>query len=346
VSDFIPAIFALRGLIFALVLASCLFAGDLKSMAWDAAGHEVIDAMAEARLNPKAREAVNAMAQAISTPARNYNAITIGCWMDDLRKKDIALPDHGRFFTWHYIDIGIEPGDPVPSFLPGNDNEFQGNAVQGLKRAMVVLQGGTDPYVRTKAMACAMVMHLVSDIHQPLHAATHYFHTSGGWLHHDAGGNKEYVVNGPPGDSRFNLHNFWDSAWRASFDDATGCVLVDDRFAKDGPQDPQAVQEVAQALALTPPVSGDLRPNFDGWARESNRLARDFAYAKITATADKKYCRLSSAYVAGANALARERLVLAAWRLAELLNETLGAEGPITPPAPFPAGPPGAPPPN
>jgi hypothetical protein len=336
----------MRGLTFALILVIVPSANESRCVAWDAAGHEVIATMADARLNPKARQAVSDLAQALSTPNQHYDAVSIACWMDDLRNKNIALPDHGHFFTWHYIDLGIEAGDPVPSFVPGNDNEFQGNAVQGLKRAMVVLEGGTDPYVKTKAMACAMVMHLVGDIHQPLHAATHYFYTSGGWLHHDAGGNKEYVVNGPAGDARFNLHNFWDSAWRANFDDATGRVSLDERYQEEGLPDSAAVQEIAQTLAQTPPTNADLRPDFDAWARESNQLARDFAYREITATESKKYCRLSSAYVSRANALARERLVLAAWRLAELLNETLGAATPISPPASFPAGPAGTPPPD
>ena len=328
-----------------LLLALLLWAQLSRSIAWDAPGHEVISLIAENRLNPKARQAVDDLAQALSSPARHYDAVTMACWMDDLRNNAIALPDHGRFFTWHYIDIGIEPGDPTPSFVPGNDNEFQGNAVQGLKRALVVLQGGTDPYVKTKAAACAMVMHLVGDIHQPLHAATHYYYTPGGWLHHDAGGNKEYVVNGPPEDVHFNLHRFWDSAWRASFDDATGRVVIDERFGEYGQRDPdpEAVQEAAQAMAQPPPANVNLQTDFDAWARESNRVARDFAYREITATENKQYCRLSSAYVARAGALARERLVVAAWRLANLLNEMLGTESPTAPPPSYPAGPPGTP---
>jgi hypothetical protein len=46
-------------------------------------------------------------------------------------------------------------------------------------------------------------------------------------------------------------------------------------------------------------------------------------------------------YVSRANALARQRLVLAAWRLALLLNNTLGSDAPIHPPPPYPAGPQG-----
>ena len=296
------------------------------AMAWDAAGHELIATMAYGRLNPKAQKAVTDLAREIQTPGQPYDAVTVACWMDDLRKNDPGLPYHGLFLSWHFIDLGIEAGDPEPSWEPGDDNETHGNVVQALKRALVVLKGGIDPYVKTKAMACAMVMHLVGDIHQPLHAATHYFMSSG-VLHHDAGGNKEEVVNGPLDDPKFNLHAFWDSAWRASFDDASGHVVLDERYQDRGMHDPKAVQALAETLMKQDlPPNTDLEIHIDSWARESNQLARDFVYREITATESRKYCRLSSGYVAKANAIARQRMVLAAYRLATLLNETLGAD--------------------
>jgi S1/P1 Nuclease len=307
--------------------------------AWDMEGHELIATMAYDRLNPKAQKAVTALAHEMENPDQAYDAISLACWMDDLRK-NTAIPYHGMFLSWHYIDIGLDPGDPQPSLDPGDDNELHGNVVQALKRATVVLKGGTDPYIPTKAMACAMVMHLVGDIHQPLHCATKYF-ISGGTLHNDLGGNKEEVLNGPPDDTKFNLHAFWDSAWRASFDDASGCVVLDPQYQERGLHDPQMVRALAETLAKEPPLLGtDLEPHFDLWARESNDLARDFVYRELTATESKKYCRLSSVYVSRANLLARQRLVLAAWRLATLLNETLGAARPIQPlsPALLPSG--------
>jgi hypothetical protein len=313
-----------------------------RAVGWDAAGHELIATMACDQLNPKALKAVNELAREMQKPEQAYDAVSLACWMDDLRK-NTTMPYHGKFLAWHFIDIGIDPGDPPVSFEPGGDNDVQGNVVEALKRAMVVLQGGADPYVKTKAMACAMVMHLVGDIHQPLHCATKYF-ISGGQLRQDAGGNKEEVLNGPAGDEKFNLHAFWDSAYRASFDEASGDVALDPRFEEQGLHDPQKVRALASALEQEPPALGaDLETNFNAWARESNGIARDFVYPGMTATDNKKYCRLSSGYVAKANALARQRLVLAAWRLAALLNHTLGAEVPVKPPPSYPAGPPSQP---
>jgi hypothetical protein len=308
----------------------------IPAVAWDAGGHELIATMAWDQLNAKARKAVADLAREMQNPEQAYDAITLACWMDDL-KKNTAMPYHGMFLGWHYIDLGIDSGDPQPSFEPGDDNDVHGNVVQALKRAVVVLQGGTDPYIKTKAMACAMVMHLVGDIHQPLHCATKYF-ISGGQLHSDAGGNKEEVLNGPPGDAKFNLHAFWDSAYRASFDEASGCVVLDETPDPFG----RYVRALKNGRILVP-TPLELKPDFDAWARESNAIARDFVYRELTATESKKYCRLSSEYVAKARQIARARLVLAAARLATLLNNTLGSDAPIPPPPPYPAGPPSQP---
>jgi hypothetical protein len=309
------------------------------AIAWDNGGHELIATMAYARLNPKARQAVTELAREMVNPDQAYDAITLACWMDDI-KKNSAMPDYDKFLSWHYIDIGLDPGDPPQNFEPGDDNEVHGNVVQALKRAIVVLKGGTDPYIKSKAMACAMVMHLVGDIHQPLHCATKYF-ISGGKLHQDLGGNREEVLNGPPDDAKFNLHAFWDSAWRASFDEASGCVVLDPRYQDAGIHHPEDVRSLAADLGqqIRFPMA-DLNTNIDQWARESNGIARDFVYPELTATDNKKDCHLSSIYVSRANTLARQRLVLAAWRLATLLNDTLGADTPLAVPPSYPAGPP------
>ena len=90
--------------------------------------------------------------------------------------------------------------------------------------------------------------------------------------------------------------------------------------------EPQNVWSLAETLAQQPPSADvDLEMHIDQWARESNSIAREFVYRELTGTESGKYCRLSSVYVSKANTLTRQRLVLAAWRLAALLNNTLGA---------------------
>jgi hypothetical protein len=308
------------------------------AQAWDSGGHEIVATIAYAHLNPKARAAVDRLAPQVSRPAHPYDAITLACWMDDIRH-DQTLADYGKFKSWHYIDIPIDSRDPTPSFEPGNDNDVRGNAIEALKRARVVLEGGADPYVTSRPMALALLEHLVGDIHQPLHCATKYFF-SHGQLRDDKGGNDEFVLNGPPGEDKFNLHAFWDSAWRASFDEATGNILLDARFNQRDWLDPATVRDLAISLDHAAPPAENLAPGFDAWARESNALARDIVYPGITTTDNQKHCRLGRAYVARARDLARRHLLLAGLRLATLLNATLGADPPPPVPPSFPPGPP------
>jgi hypothetical protein len=322
-------LFICSALVFALPFVAC---------AWDEPAHEIVATIALDRMNPKARAAVAECAREISSPGHAYDSVSIACWMDDIRR-DSEMPFHGKFLSWHYIDIGIDPSDPVQSLEPGDDNDIHGNIVQALKRAMVVLKGGTDPYIPNKAVACALVVHLVGDIHQPLHCATDYF-VSGGQMRQDRGGNTELVDNHLADDPKLNLHGFWDSAWRASFDDYTGCVVIDRRYNEKGAHDPLSVLALAKDLEVHATGSDEEPVDIDKWARESNGIAKDFVYREITATDSRKYCRLGSGYVAKAQELARRRLVLAAERLAVLMNETVGADAPENPPPSYPAGPP------
>ena len=86
--------------------------------------------------------------------------------------------------------------------------------------------------------------------------------------------------------------------------------------------DPQNVRELAETLAQQPPPPGtDLEPHIDAWARESvYTIARDFVCRELTATDSKNIDVSAAVMVCKANTLARQRLVLAAWRLATLLN--------------------------
>jgi hypothetical protein len=319
------------------LLALALLPGS--APAWDEGGHEIIATIAGGRLNAKARAAVEALASQVPNNGRPYDAVTMACWMDDIRSRSESMPDAGMFLSWHYVDIGLEDDDPKPPFEPGDDNPMHGNALQALKRAMVVLRGGTDPYITSSAMAAAIAMHLVGDIHQPLHAATKYFYSHGREMD-DRGGNREGVDNGPPNEPRFNLHAFWDSAWRATMG-PDGRVMLDERFKPGRVHHPEDVAQLAAEMARddAPSADTDLEPRFDSWAWESNNVARSFVYRDLTPTESLKYCRLSSSYIREANHIARQRLVLAAYRLATLLNETLGADHPGPAPASYPAGP-------
>src|ERR1700683_4427300 len=76
-------------LIFSLALLPAATAG-----AWDSGGHEIVATLAYQPLTPKARQAVDARAREVG-PA--YDAITVACWMDDIRADGAATPYRGLF---------------------------------------------------------------------------------------------------------------------------------------------------------------------------------------------------------------------------------------------------------
>jgi hypothetical protein len=183
---------------------------------------------------------------------------------------------------------------------------------------------------------------LVGDIHQPLHAAAYFYQEPNGRWRNDAGGNRVEILNGPAIEPKYNLHYFWDAAWRAGFDESSGRITVDLHFENWNHHDARTVHALAEELEVSdkPAATINLQLDFLGWADESNEIARDIVYPKLTFTDNHRSARISAEYVALANPLARKRIVLAGYRLAALLNATLGAAIPGPIPPSYPAGPP------
>jgi hypothetical protein len=294
-------------------------------------GHMLVADVARARLTREAREKLDAMARQIEFPGRSYDAITLACWMDDIKTGEEDVPFHGQFKPWHYIDIGISPGDPRPSFAVTNlTDESSGNVVQALKRAVAVIRGGTDPLIPNEAVAYGMIMHLVGDIHQPLHCATYYYPTpeADGRPDTDAGGNRVTVTDsdatpGRMGPRKLNLHAFWDEAYRAYFRD--GEVQLDQVPYGQSHVDSEIDPYKFNYAAYAPGPNTSLKTDFDAWALESNQLARDDIYVQLTFNNAHRKVNLSADYVQRSRELAKKRLVLAGYRLAELINNLVAA---------------------
>jgi hypothetical protein len=190
-----------------------------------------------------------------------------------------------------------------------------------------------------------MILHLVGDLHQPLHASTEYSFSATHHLETDRGGNFVTILNSPTnkkGD-HLNLHAFWDDAWRVSWDPQSGQVIPNPQYDDHGDGvDVDSVKALAHQWQIddAPPAGTNLEPDFLAWAKESNQLGRDVAYGRLLHSPGSHEARVSELYVKDANELAKKRIVLAGLRLAQLLNETIGSDHPGPVPSPWPAGPP------
>ena len=149
-----------------------------------------------------------------------------------------------------------------------------------------------------KSYDLVWLLHLVGDVHQPLHAASRFIQSR---PQGDAGGNKVGIHCGS-GCSAQELHAFWDGVLGSS-------------------EDPQAAINAARKL---PKASAQLASIADdtAWAAESFKLAKASVYRWPIGVGDGPFT-LSSAYKARALSIAKTRVALAGARLARLLNTAL-----------------------
>ena len=109
-----------------------------------------------------------------------------GTWMDEIRSDR----SYDYATTWHYLTS--RDGEYDPSIQENGGDAFE--AIQRIKEELK--KGGLDP--KTEAEKLKMLIHMVEDIHQPLHVGTG----------NDRGGNDvKLEFFGQP----TNLHAVWDS---------------------------------------------------------------------------------------------------------------------------------------
>ncbi len=137
----------------AAAAAVCLTAAPTAARAWGAKTHEVIAALAQERLTPTARQLVDELLA--QEPGETL--VSISTWADRVRSPSTA--------TWHYLNF---PRDAGCNYLAERDCPDGSCAVGALERQVERLRSDPDPKERLTALK--WVVHLVGDLHQPLHA--------------------------------------------------------------------------------------------------------------------------------------------------------------------------------
>ena len=274
------------------LLSLLLLLPQTTALAWDDTGHMLVADIAYQRLNPAAKAKVDALTKTIRFCGKTYDGVTVAVWMDDIKADSM----HDDMRVWHYFDIPIFEGVPVnPNFKQDEEN-----AVARIKWAIETLRKGTSSD-KHDAETLGYLMHLVGDIHQPLHAATRVTAKN---PKGDAGGNGFKLAGVPD-----NLHWYWDSA-AGAFNFWSPQRPLDER-------DRRRLDEFARAIttespAEKNPAAQELNP--DTWARESHMLAGSVVYDLPENTTP------GDAYNAKARPVARQRLALAGYRLAQIIN--------------------------
>lgn len=204
--------------------------------------------------------------------------------------QNVGYADLNMHKYWHFIDIPFSP-DKTPLEQPASPNAQTQIALFRKTLASPVVTDDIKSYDLT------WLLHLVGDIHQPLHATARF---TADLPHGDNGGNSEKINCG--GCSESTLHWFWD--------DTPG--LGDD---------PDAASSAARTLPPPDPRQVAIRDE-NVWINESFEIARQVVYqAPIGAGAGR--FTLTDAYRSKATELAKQRIALAGARLAVLINEAL-----------------------
>ncbi len=123
------------------------------ALAWGQEGHSVVAEIAQRRLSPAAAAAVEAIL------GKGHSLASVSSWADDQRT---AHPDTSN---WHFVDIPLadQTYDPATECKPDPKGDCSIAALERLKQQ---LRCG-DAAARLDALRFAV--HIVGDIHQPLH---------------------------------------------------------------------------------------------------------------------------------------------------------------------------------
>jgi hypothetical protein len=263
-------------MIFRALLVLLIFS-PASAFAWGRDGHEIVAAIAQSMLTPKA----STQADALLAAAGGESFVTASDWADRIRGQ------HRETARWHFVDIevGAGPYDPVRDCKRGacvveKITEFTGR----------LADTRFDPETRGEALK--WVIHLVGDIHQPLHTGDR----------HDRGGNAQHVVlHGRD----LNLHEIWDTD------------LLESMMAKQ--------HAVAYAAALARSITPAERAAWSkgapaDWANEAHAIAERVAYGLLAPGA---MATITVEYEHAADAAIELQLKRAGVRLAWILNAEL-----------------------
>jgi hypothetical protein len=203
--------------------------------------------------------------------------------------QNIGYADHLLHKYWHFTDTPFTTdGTPLPAIEKFNAQ----TQIQTFRKAIA-----SDCSDDVKSYDLTWLMHLVGDVHQPLHCAMRVSQED---REGDAGGNRVKLLNERGGPD--NLHSFWDGL--------PGTERVPDN--------------VAAAVKNLHSASRKLTAKMDEkvWIDESFRYAQKCVYTGPIRNGDGPF-RTTAGYKRHAKELSKERVELAGERLANLLNSEL-----------------------
>lgn len=282
------------------------------AFAWNAAGHRLAAAIAWDSMRPETRAEASRLLRlhpdhahwlkrAGNDDTERKVFIETSTWPDVIRKDPRfysvgvdeptptlpGFPDMERRTNWHYVNIPLD--------TPGNKAPISGLLDRQLLELPKALADSASD--RERAYVLPWIVHLVAEAHQPLHTSARRA-ADDRW---DKLGNGLEVRN--PFNSRkpvSTLHAFWD--------DLPGPPWLRD----------ERLDTTALALMAAYPRPSRVTSS-KHWIEESWQIAHDSAYP----AGNEAVSVISEAFFENSRKIADQRIALAGYRLADLLNRAL-----------------------
>ena len=250
--------------------------------AWGGEGYQLIALIAVVQMTPASRAAAKEL-----LGDANMSDAEVVTWADEVRRA------RSHTAPWYYGNISHD----AAAFDATRDGRNGQNIIDALERQARVLTDETAPREQ-RVEALKFVVHLVGDLHQPLHCADR---------NGDKGGNTRLVffIDRRNADS---LHYVWDTAPVRK--------IVGQR----------AIAPVAEAMSksVTPARRRDWASDTPAsWANEAHRVAVEKVYAAVTEGGDPP--KLGRDDVTGATPVVADQIKRAGVRLAMVLNQCLAS---------------------
>jgi len=312
--------FSLRSI---AVLALCLLISIPPANAWNSIGHMAVAWIAWQQLTPHTRQRAIALLKknpyykkvwlkyipaGTSADDKNlYIFMMAATWPDEIKAsnsgykndgntppsnvgqatKNIGYKDKYMHKYWHFIDTPFSTdGTALPS-IPAPNAETQ---ITAFRKVLA-----SNAKNSLKSYDLSWILHLVGDVHQPLHCSTR---VTAGEPDGDAGGNS-VKLSGSPNE----LHAYWD-----------------DLLGNGDTKNYSIAVTAAQQFPTTGTSASDA--NEADWVQEGFKLAQSSVYVPPIGPGLGPYT-LDDTYKSNSHTIGQQQVALAGARLANLLNTEL-----------------------
>src|ERR1700688_4646828 len=166
-----------------ILIAMLTFSGTELLFGWGAEGHRAIGSLAQELISSKTQAKV----QQLLNESGDRDLASASTWADEVRensRSDRPRPKDADAFnrqfpnnaSWHFVDLPLGTSSFVEAeqFIQGKND-----VVDAIERCIAVLEAHeTIAGELSRTQALRLLVHLVGDIHQPLHCGTGFYRLS------------------------------------------------------------------------------------------------------------------------------------------------------------------------